>query len=322
MVQEAMTYISEIDERDPKVELINTLRTVTEGKVRAELLLWFRLPQSRNVQIAVEVERARLTRQLSQILESEGKVNEASETLQEVQVETYGAMEQREKIEFILDQLRLCLAQRDWIRLQIISRKISEKQINSEEWQDLKIRYYELLIELHTQQRDPWKLCMDYQAIFTTPTVQADAEERSRVLSYMVLYMVLTKWGPEQSDLLRRTQSDKVMEDIPVMQTLLKLFTTDEIIYLPIPGDADISAHPVFTAKPEIDWTADMRKRIIQHNIRTIAKYYDRVRFPRLCQHLGLEAEVRVGGVATGVCVCVGHHVCIYTHLYIETDVH
>lgn len=44
-----------------------------------------------------------------------------------LQVETYGSMERREKVEFILEQMRLCLAKKDYIRTQIISKKISPK---------------------------------------------------------------------------------------------------------------------------------------------------------------------------------------------------
>lgn len=47
--------------------------------------------------------------------------------MQELQVETYGSMERREKVEFILEQMRLCLAKKDYVRAQIISKKISIK---------------------------------------------------------------------------------------------------------------------------------------------------------------------------------------------------
>lgn len=36
-------------------------------------------------------------------------------------------MEKREKVEFILEQMRLCLAKKDYIRTQIISKKINTK---------------------------------------------------------------------------------------------------------------------------------------------------------------------------------------------------
>jgi 26S proteasome regulatory subunit N5 len=36
-------------------------------------------------------------------------------------------MEKKEKVEFILEQMRLCLAKKDYIRTQIISKKISTR---------------------------------------------------------------------------------------------------------------------------------------------------------------------------------------------------
>ena len=43
------------------------------------------------------------------------------------QVETFGSMEKQEKVEFILEQMRLCIAKKDFIRTQIISKKINTK---------------------------------------------------------------------------------------------------------------------------------------------------------------------------------------------------
>ena len=42
-------------------------------------------------------------------------------------METYGSMEREEKVLFIIEQMRLCLAKKDYIRAQIISKKISTK---------------------------------------------------------------------------------------------------------------------------------------------------------------------------------------------------
>jgi len=36
-------------------------------------------------------------------------------------------MEKKEKVEFILEQMRLCLARKDFVRTQIISKKINTK---------------------------------------------------------------------------------------------------------------------------------------------------------------------------------------------------
>lgn len=116
MVQEACTYVDQIDNMEEKLRLIDTLRTVTTGK------------------IYVEIERARLTKKIAGIKESNGSIEEAANIMQELQVETYGSMEKREKIDFLLEQMRLCLLKGDFIRTQIISRKISTKAFDDESY--------------------------------------------------------------------------------------------------------------------------------------------------------------------------------------------
>lgn len=64
---------------------------------------------------------------LAKIKEDEGHIIEASEILQELQVETFGSMERKEKADFILEQMRLCLLRNDFVQAQIISKKISSK---------------------------------------------------------------------------------------------------------------------------------------------------------------------------------------------------
>lgn len=61
-------------------------------------------------------------------------------------METYGSMSRREKASLILEQMRLCLAKQDFMRTQIIAKKINVKFFtdeNDEETQALKLKYYE-----------------------------------------------------------------------------------------------------------------------------------------------------------------------------------
>ena len=81
-----MALIEKTPNKATQRELITTLRTVTDGKM------------------FVELERAQLTMMLAVIAEQEGKLNEAAQLLQEVQVETIGAMELKEKAEYSLEQ--------------------------------------------------------------------------------------------------------------------------------------------------------------------------------------------------------------------------
>jgi hypothetical protein len=48
------------------------------------------------------------------------------------QVETFGSMDKREKAEFLLEQVRLCLTQRDFVKMQIISNKVSKRVLDED----------------------------------------------------------------------------------------------------------------------------------------------------------------------------------------------
>lgn len=80
----------------------------------------------------MEVQRARVTRQLATIRENEGKTNEASELMQDLQVETFGSMERREKVDFILEQMRLLKLQGDWEKLAIVGKRINLRWLNDD----------------------------------------------------------------------------------------------------------------------------------------------------------------------------------------------
>lgn len=74
--------------------------------------------------------------------EDENDILEAASILQQVQVETYGSMDKREKLEFILYQMKIMLKKQDYVRFFIISKKINENNINDDEIADLKITFY------------------------------------------------------------------------------------------------------------------------------------------------------------------------------------
>ena len=76
----------------------------------------------------------------AKILEDEGKLTEASELLQEVQVETIGSLEAAEKIEFILNHFRITLDSKDFVRAYIIARKITERSLAQDAHQVTKNR--------------------------------------------------------------------------------------------------------------------------------------------------------------------------------------
>lgn len=211
MVQECVTYVDQTPDKETKIKLIDTLRVVSEGK------------------IYVEIERARLTKILSDIKEADGDIIGAANIMEALQIETYGTMDKREKVEFILEQMRLCLAKQDLVRTQIISKKINTRFFNDAEQQDLKLKYYNLMILLD-QDQSYLKTSRYYLAVVDSECIANDDDKRKSTLVNAVLYCILSPFDNEQVDMMNNLFKNKLLEEIPVYKELLKLFLCKELI--------------------------------------------------------------------------------------------
>lgn len=281
MIQECCSYVDQMPDKPTMLEFIDTLRSVTAGK------------------IYVEVERARLTHKLAKIREDEGKIDEAATILQELQVETFGSMERREKVELILEQMRLCLAKKDYVRTQIISKKISSKFFEDPSTQDLKLKYCRLMIELDQHEGSYLSICKHFRAIYDTPSIQEDKTKRHDALRNVVIYLVLSPYDNEQSDLIHRVKEDKNLEELPLYRDLLQLFIKLELINWQLlcrvyeeelrNGSTTFSPKYVFAYDEGGNkcWQ-DLKSRVVEHNIRIMAKYYTRISLTRMAQLLDL----------------------------------
>lgn len=87
-------------------------------------------------------------------------------------------MEKKEKVEFMLEQIRLGLAKKDYIRTQIISRKISPKFFTDGAHEDLKLKYYHLMIELNLQDDQYLNISKHYWEVYNTNSIQQDEAKR------------------------------------------------------------------------------------------------------------------------------------------------
>lgn len=273
VVQEAMNFIEETPDKETKIALIETLRTVSAGKMYAEL------------------ELARMTRILADMKEKDGDIVGAAEIMQELSVETIGSMESREKLEFILEQVRLCLLKKDYIRAEIIAKKVTDKQINKEDLQDLKLKHFKLMVTLHTYKKSYLDACKDYDSMYRTKIIQDDDKEWKVMLSKSIIYLTLSPFDYEVSEMLLRLKSDPKVEQLPGLKSALVAFTTPELIKWPIASEKDFREHEEFQeAKAHEDLWAVLHKRVVQHNIRVLSQCYTRLSSTRLSQLLQLDS--------------------------------
>ncbi|SPO00211.1 related to RPN5 - subunit of the regulatory particle of the proteasome [Cephalotrichum gorgonifer] len=313
MVQTVISFIDDTPSLDTKLSVIEALRTVTEGK------------------IFVEVERARVTRMLSDIKKDQGDIKGATEVLCELQIETFGSMSRREKTEFILAQVGLCIETGDWTQAGILSRKIStkylarrpkktEEQIEKEKKEaekkrargeevveeveddvtDLKLAYYEQQVVLAKHDGKYLEVCKHYRQVLDTEAVENDPSRLVPVLQRIIYFVILAPYDNEQHDLLHRILREPRNAQVPLDAELLKLFTVHELMRWPEVSKKfgpHLTSTDVFSVSPDPKdekanqrWE-DLRKRVIEHNVRVVAKYYTRVGMSRLTQLLDLAED-------------------------------
>ncbi|CDW99534.1 hypothetical protein [Sporisorium scitamineum] len=265
-----------------RMKLVELLRTVTEGK------------------IFVEVERARVTLLLSKMLYAQNKVHEAADALQDLAVETFGSMDRREKVEFILEQMRLNYERNDLAKMAIVSKKINTKLFDNAKHSDLKLRYYALMVEYALREDKFLDICKYYREIYDTTEVKNDEARRKEVMRNVVVFLALAKYDNEQSDLMARVEAGGELDEVPEHKNLLKCFTTPELMRWPgietLYGPL-LKSSPTFSAPKTKDSDKDgahrweqLHKRVVEHNIHVISSYYTRITLERLSQLLDLSA--------------------------------
>ena len=139
------------------------------------------LREACNGKMFLEREYANSTVKLCKFLEEDKKSDEATEIIQEIQIETYGSLEVKEKLEFILYQMKLTLARKDYVRMQILSRKISKRHMSAAGLEDLKIQFYKFMIFYFVHEKMNMLCAQAYQTIYDTIMAAKEGEERQKL---------------------------------------------------------------------------------------------------------------------------------------------
>ncbi|KAH8099395.1 PCI-domain-containing protein [Cristinia sonorae] len=312
LVEQAIGWLDEIKARDGQekwLELIETLRTVTEGK------LFLETPRARVTLLLSKYHESLIKSPTSTSPSTKDSLQTASDLLSDLQVETYSSMERREKTEFILEQMRLLIAlarvkdaekkpvaadkkdvmgggEGEWVKVRVGGRKVNESFLAEKENEDLKLKYYNMMIEYALNQSEYLDAAKYYYKIWETPSIKEDENGRGReTLERIVYYVVLAPHDNEQSDMLHRLFNDPALLRLDLQYALVKCFTTQELMRWPgiesIYGP-NLRQTDVFTSDKL--WE-DLHIRVIEHNIRIVAKYYTRITLPRLTTLLDLTPQ-------------------------------
>lgn len=262
--------------------LVEELRKITDGKMY------------------LEAERARLTRTAAVLREAAGDVAGAADVLQEVHVETYGSISKKEKIEFILEQMRLTLAKKDYVRAYIVSGKIKRAQLDEEGMAERKVKFYDLLTIYYKHEKEALQLAKCYHAIYSTASVQEEEPRWREALTNAVVFLCLSEYSSEVKDMMERVNLDARLEKIPECKETLAKYLKDEIIHYPLPHQATLESVPAFADGETTEdddaggktmkehWHETFHTRMVQHNLRVASVYYRQIHTSRLAQLLSL----------------------------------
>ncbi len=276
MIQKCIGIVLDFSNSDSsKILLINAIRDITDGK------------------IFLEVERARITKIASSLYEAEDNVKKAAELMQELPVETFGSMDRKERIEFILEQLRLTLQVKEYTKAQIISRKISIKVFEDPDFQALEIKYLHLLNELQFQEKQYLECCKNHMKIAIMASCNST---KLASLQFAAIFAVLASYGNEQNDCANILSNNRDLLELSVKHVeLLRLFLKREVIQLQkIEGFIDEILPPLLKYAPNSKHNirGELEQRVLEHNIRTVACTFDRVQLARLSKILDVPQQI------------------------------
>lgn len=289
MIQRVIDQLPQLDNNNPqqletKIKVIETIRTVTDKK------------------IFVEVERAVVSKLLAEIyLDKKNDLDKATEILCDLQVETYSLMPFETKIEYILEQVRLTLQKKDYSQAKVLGRKILLKTLTGFDKADqYKATYLEYLLQISKFENDYLTTVKNSLLLMEIPLVKESSAYKTLLVS-IIYYIILAPYDNLQSDLMHKIKANPVFAknvDAQVYK-LLDTFTTNELIHIE-KINAEYHSHyfsqlPVFADNDTN--TKNLQKRIIEHNLRIVNKYYLFIKLDRLALLLQVtlaEAETYV----------------------------
>ena len=218
-------------------------------------------------QLFLEVELAQLTRLLSRLQFRGGDHKAAAATLLELHVETQTRLPLLLKIDFLLEQLRLCLDTDDLVHALVVIRKIPARKVfgvkapaslsgadlpptpsgggdGSGEasqassqpplpvaTQGLAIRYYYLVVQYHARHAHYLKMTEAFLSLLGLPIVQENVSLRSCALDHAIFCTALAPRGPaQQAQLHTLAQRTDLHLATPEANKLVRLLTSARIV--------------------------------------------------------------------------------------------
>ncbi|AFZ79826.1 26s proteasome subunit p55, putative [Theileria equi strain WA] len=286
MIDLVKEWLPQVSDMETKLKLFETLDSITSGK------------------IFLENQRAEITFALAKIKEGQGNISEAAKILQEIEVETFGSLTRLQKVEYILEQMRIHFLNEDYIRFFITSKKISEKTLEKDDFCQLKLKYYEFMIKYYLREKSYFLIAEAFKRRLETLFAMEDPQWIQE-LECLILFLLISPMDDERKAFMEETEKEgKKLKEIPLLAGFLREFMSDNMIpWPPAPELAQyLENHVTFKDDPlpgGKERIEALRDRVIQHNVLIVSKFYTRITLQRLAELVNstvdkLEEEVSI----------------------------
>lgn len=281
------TIFEQLPSREEKYKMLKVLQEACEGKMFLEL------------------EYSQATMTLCKYMEEDNKAEEATDIIQEIQIETYGSLSVKQKLEFILYQMKLVLMRKDFVRCQILSRKLSKRHMSEKGLEKLKIEFLKFMIRYYIHEKMTLDIAKSYQSIYDVmnaateeeaPDLGATEQEKKRNFDNFVIYLLICAHDNEKVELLKTVQEKyaRELEGAGRLQHFVNKVLSTELLPLDEATiTQEMSSYDPFvqTTENSVLHSREFIRQLIQHNIRIIEMYYSRVKIATLANLIGVAED-------------------------------
>ncbi|KAM0673548.1 proteasome regulatory particle subunit [Gurleya vavrai] len=235
----------------------------------------------------LENERILVTKTLQKFYEEENNFKDALDVIFNVPVETF-TIEERDKILYQLETLKLCLYNKDWIRCDIISKRIRKSFFSESNDKNLEVDFYNYMMLVSLGQK-LFEDCSNY----SKKLYEIDVNENSEKILICTFFSILSENSIERDNLLKFCCDCK--DNTAEARKLIKMFKGDEIIDFSICDDI-LKGSSMFETLKE-----DFLNAINDHNFRVISKFFKKIRVVDLVEIMKLNVNDCIALICNGV---------------------
>ncbi|CAD26628.1 hypothetical protein [Encephalitozoon cuniculi GB-M1] len=237
--------------------------------------------------IFLEDERIYITEELKRRYELCGDVRSALDVVINVPVETFTMVKESVVVNYQLEQLRLCVSNLDWIRADITMKKIRKKYFEENDAAEEKIKFYELVVQLHLGQRKYFNASDVYHSLSTL------GENATGYVVLSSFFCILTTCETEmenivckKSGMLKMLSEDKNNDE--VVRSVVNRFLSRVVVDR---STADEILQAFSFAVDVSVYLDDLLSAIDEHNFRIIERFYSSISVQEISMVMQSPAE-------------------------------